>query len=112
MQLLVQIPSLLLYVVGIVFAFVYRQQSRTPSMLALLACAFLLCLSLVMPFISNYLLYARSVNEWSIEKLGHILGGVSIVSSILSALGNGLLLTAIFIDRKPRPDLPLKPSIL
>jgi len=107
MQLLVHAPVLLVYMTGIVLAFVCWRRCPTPSMLALIACVLLLGMSLLQPFVSSYLMHAHREAGWSSQKLATLFSGVNIVTSLVYAVGLALLVTATFIHRKPRdtPDL-------
>ena len=106
MQLLAHTPVLLVYVTGIVLAIVSWRRCPTPSLLALIACVLLSFLSVVQPFITNYVIQSRVQMGWSNEKLGYFFSGFGLFTSLVYAIGLGLLLAAVFVPRKPNKQPP------
>ena len=100
MQLAGQAPVLLVYVIGIVLAFVFWGRHRMPAMLTLIACIVMLLTSIGQTFLWHVLLQMRESMGWPMQKYGNVMSAVALVSSVLRAIGLGLLLAAVFAARK------------
>jgi hypothetical protein len=103
-QLTADSPLLLIYVVGIVLALVYWRRCRRPCAFTFFSCGLLLLTSIGQSAVRLYVFQGRADLDLSPEKLAWILTLIAQVSSCLRALGFGLLLAAIFVDRRPRME--------
>lgn len=103
-NLLTQLPILLVCFVGIVLAIVRWQCHPRVSLLTLIGIGlFLLDLSLnIFLNVGMPLWFAR--RDVSVTQIGTFLAVKSILASLLVALAWGLLLAAIFSGRKPTPE--------
>jgi hypothetical protein len=99
MQLLGQSPVLVVYLVGMILALVFRRRYPGPCLLVLLAIVFLLAVTVTQTFVTQYLIRARADLGWNHEKLGWMLSAFGLTCSIFRALGLGLLLVAVFLGR-------------
>jgi hypothetical protein len=98
-QLLGVAPSLLVYLVGLILALVYRRRYPTPSLLVMIATALLLILGVVHSFVVQYIVYASIENNWTSTRYGWTLFPVGLAANVLHAVGFGLILAAAFVSR-------------
>jgi len=99
-QLLSQTPVLLAYVAGMLAALMFWQRCPGSARLTFIGMALLLAATLVGSFLSMYLLQARDEFGWSIQELGAIMAVITIIANIIRAVAYGLVLAAVFINRK------------
>jgi hypothetical protein len=100
-QLTAQIPTLLVYVTGLIFALVYWRRCPVPSALVFAGTVMLLVVALLQPLLTQYLVQARAELSWPAQTLGWVLSAVTLGSSVLRAVALGLILTAVFFGRGP-----------
>jgi hypothetical protein len=96
-MLLVQLPLILAYVAGIVFALVRLPRDPRPATLVLMGCVVLLMVSLLGPLAQQWAIYNRS--SASIAAIGQILIAMNLVLSVVRAGGFVLLIVAAFVAR-------------
>ena len=102
-SLLVSIPVLLVWLVGIVLALVFWRRCPTAALLAVIAFALLFVVTLMDSYLSmTFLLVYRHERGWSDAQYGTYFAIKSVVASVLRAVAFGLLLPAIFGWRKER----------
>jgi hypothetical protein len=98
--LLSQLPFFIVCFTGIGFGIYNYKKSKIPSLSAIFGCLILILTTLVSPakiFLNQYL-YSDGFDA---KTIGYISLGASIVFSIFFAGGIGLILTAVWKDRKP-----------
>jgi hypothetical protein len=104
-RLAVRVPTLMVYLAGLVLALLNLRRHRTPAVLTLLGTGLLLLVSLTSFWLESFLLWRRSG-----EDLGQslrLLTGLGFAAAILNALGIALILTAVFLGRlRPMPVAP------
>jgi len=99
-QMLVQAPVLLVYLLGLILAFVFWRRCPTPSLLVVAAIGLLLLVTVTQPFVTQYLIQARTEIGWTHEKLGWVFSTLAVTSSCVRAAAVGLLLAAVFLQRR------------
>ncbi|BET68026.1 hypothetical protein ASA1KI_29440 [Opitutales bacterium ASA1] len=107
MQLVAQAPVLLVYLVGIVLAEVLRARAPLASTLALVGSGLLLVISMLQPFVFQYVLRSRLDAGSSSDEITRVLGFFGVIAGFAHAAGLGLLVAAVFAQRCPasqRPD--------
>ncbi|MGA2181705.1 MAG: hypothetical protein ABSH47_01625 [Bryobacteraceae bacterium] len=111
-QLLTQSPILLVYLAGVVLALVNWQRYPSPARFTFVASVVLLVVSVAQSFVFHYLLFERVERGWTTAKVGVLLAGLGLITSLLHAAGLGLLLAGIFAGRKTaiQGDPPPLPS--
>jgi len=100
MQLLLQAPALLACVAGIVVALVFWQRCPRSAMFALTGMALLLVATLAQQFLSFYIITLVRQGHWGMQQIGWLVGVNTIIWSVIRAAAYGLLLTAVFMNRK------------
>lgn len=106
-QMLVQIPILLMYVIGMILALMFWRRCRGPSLLTLLAMMLLLVTKLVQSFLFLYLVRAKEDFGWSYEDFNWILSANGLFGNFISAAAFGLVLIAVFSGRNAtQPSAP------
>jgi hypothetical protein len=99
-QLVVQLPLLLVYLVGLMLALVFWRRHPTPCVLVLISTAILLVASVAQTFLTQYLIHARNERGWEPQQLSWILSALAMAGSILRAIALSLLLSAVFLGRQ------------
>jgi hypothetical protein len=99
-QLISASPLLLVYFVGLILALVFWRRCPTPSLLVVIASVLLLLVTVTNICVYQYLLQSRVELGWTHEKLGWALTIVSLTSSSFRAAGMGLILAAVFLQRR------------
>jgi hypothetical protein len=95
-----QIPIYLVWLVGIILACTTQKRNPKTSLYTLLAIASLIVMNLAGICIGMMPLVLRD-RGYAMFRISMITNGAHALLSILSAGGWGLLLAAIFIERKP-----------
>jgi hypothetical protein len=104
-QLMSASPLLLVYFVGLILALVFWRRCPTPSLLVVIGSVLLSLVTVTYICVYQYLLQSRVELGWTHEKLGWALTITSLSSSCLRAAGVGLLLAAVFLQRRvPQSD--------
>jgi len=93
-------PIMLVYLVGLVLALVFWRRCPVSCVLTLIATLLLLGLIVTSTFVYQYLFHARAEMDWPPERIELMYSVIRFVSSLLHALGIGLLLAAVFAGRK------------
>ncbi len=115
MQWGAQSPALLVYFFGVVVALTYWQSRRMAAALTLCAMILLGMLTLGMPAIWLGLPLWQSEHGWTLKQAGFVSTAINLTSSVVHAVGVGLLLAAAFYRRSspvasgmtnPPPPLP------
>ena len=99
-HLLAQSPVLLVYLIGLILALVFWRRCPTPSLLVLVATVLLLLVTVTHPFVIQYLVQASTEMGWTIEKAAWMSSVVGLTSSCLHAAALGLLVAAVFLQRR------------
>jgi hypothetical protein len=99
-QLAGQSPVLFMYLVGIVLALVFWRRYPRPCAFTLIAMALLLLAAIGQTFVGTYLISRGIGLSWAAGRLGRVLTANVLVGSLVRALAFGLLLAAVFVDRK------------
>jgi hypothetical protein len=101
-QLVTNAPVLIVYLVGIALALVFLRRCPLPAALAAVSLGLFLFTRIAATLFQVYLFHSgRAAMD-----LARIMTGVAVVTSLLHAVGLGLLLTAVFIQRTPAGDSP------
>lgn len=98
-QLLLHLPTIIVYIVGIAIAFVKSKNHPKVSLLSGIGFAILLILSFISILTVIFPLYL-SRQGYSIKDTGYILSAIGVIMTILAAAASGLLLSAVWRDRR------------
>jgi hypothetical protein len=101
-QLAYSVPALLVYLAGLVLAIIFIRKYSVSAMLTLCGSVILLITTIGLTFAQFYLFRSRLEYGWSPARYGQVLGVVSIVATIIRALGLSLWLAAVFVGRKSK----------
>jgi hypothetical protein len=107
-QLVYQLPMLLVYLGGMIFAFQFLNRYRLASLLTLLAIGSLVLVSFSTSAAQSYLIGSQSGSTWSATQIGRTLSIIGIASSLLRAAAFSLLIAAVFVGREPQSPESLK----
>ncbi len=99
-QLAIMAPLLLVYLVGLVLVIVYWRRAPLSAMLALIGLIILVLAMFGSPLIQMFIANASR----PVSSLGQTITLLSFAFSILRAIGMGLLIAAIFTNRRPAID--------
>ena len=100
LSLLVQdIPVMLVLLIGMVLAIVFWSRHPGVSRLTLIALLLFLARQLLGPLVSLWLTLNQRPLGGDARGLGFAMLGIGIVSSVIQAIGYGLLLAAVFAGR-------------
>jgi hypothetical protein len=106
-QLMSASPLLLVYFIGLILALVFWRRCPTPSLLVVIASVLLLLVTVAHICVYQYLLQSSAELGWTHVKLGWVLTIISLASSCFRAAGMGLILAAVFLQRRvPQPVGP------
>jgi len=106
-QLLVQSPVWVAYLAGIILAFVFWKRCPTSSLLLLIAIIVMFLTTVAHTISIQYILHKRLEMDWSAESMSARFYVMGIIGNFIHAAAIGLLITAIFINRKePQPAAP------
>ena len=97
-MLLMQLPLMLAYLVGIVLALARLQRNPRPATFVLIGCLILFATLLISPLVQAWALQNRGVAQ-----AGQILMAFNFVMAVVRAAGFVLLIIAAFVAR-PNPD--------
>lgn len=97
--LFTRLPHLVLLVVGLVFALIRRR--RAPIAMGLIAIG---CGILVFNSIASQITYAILPSYFGASAIGTYFRAISMVVSLISTIGTGLILLGAFADRKVPED--------
>jgi uncharacterized protein YqgC (DUF456 family) len=97
-QLFGQMPTLLVYLGGIVLCAVWSRRAPRAAMLAMIGCGVLLLTSIAVAFVTNYYIMNRG-GPTPAATMGQIMVAVAIVGSVLRAAGFAMVLGAVFVGR-------------
>lgn len=102
-----QIPMLLAMTVGLVLAVIHWRRHPVPCQFLFFGCAVLLLAALLQPA-GNALLMQRD-SQVAMATRNTLMRNVSVVFSVLRAIGFGLVIAAVFVrrDAPPTPPLPM-----
>jgi hypothetical protein len=100
--LIVQIPLILVWLVGIIIAIARWKKHPRISLLSVIAITGLLFLSIAGNYLGMWLPVMLRANNWNISRIGVINTAVGFVRSLLSAILWGLILAAIFSKRNDK----------
>ena len=104
-QLAYSLPQLLVYLAGLILAIVFFRKYSAAALLVLCGSIVLLFTSLGQTFIQFYLFRARLESGGSAAGYAQMLSIVSVIASIMRALGLGLWLAAVFAGRKSKTTI-------
>ena len=99
-----QLPIILVYLVGLALALVWRRRHPRAHLFAILGIAVLLLNLVVMSGVQVWFpryWMAHTHSEWSVNSLGLTIG---VIRSLIAAGGFALLLMAVFIGRPAQPS--------
>jgi hypothetical protein len=96
-----QIPTLIVYFIGIGLGLYNYRKSKMPSIFAIIGCSILLLDSLISPFrvLLNQYLFSGNVTA---DTIAYINLGVNLAFSILFSIGLGFILLAVWKDRQAK----------
>jgi hypothetical protein len=103
-QVAMQLPFLLVCLVGIVLALVFWSRSPIVSAFVLISASLLLLVSIAYLFAFPTVLNASSKESWTPERTTLIVGAISVGYAVVHAAGLGLLLAAAFTGRPPTSE--------
>lgn len=109
-QLLVQSPVLLVYLAGMVLAFVNWHRSPSTGMLVLFGTGLLMFSAVSWPFVFQYVIQTRADSGWDPARVGAIMSGMGFVSSLFRAVGVALVLGGAFVGRRGHTEDSSKPT--
>ena len=98
---LYQIPHLLLYVGGIIFAMTRMKRAKAPALLVIVSLSTMLLTSLFFTVVQAYLVTTIGQNGGGNSIL--MLRGIGVVHSIIRVFALALLIYAVFVGRNPAP---------
>jgi hypothetical protein len=98
-NLLVQLPVILVWLVGVILSLSYWRRHPKVSRFTLIAIAVLFVESLAGTYLSLYLPLTLSERGWNSGRLGILLSTVGFARALVRAVSWGLLLAAIFARR-------------
>jgi len=98
-------PVIVVYLVGLVLAVIFIKKYPVPAILTLLATIILLGNIFGIAFAQEYFIRARLVSGGSMASYSTMMSAVSLIGSIMRALGSALLLAAVFVGRN-RKTIP------
>ena len=93
---LIQLPLLLVWLIGIILAGVYWRRNPAVSLLTIIAIGMLFLESLVATYLNLWLPVTLSQRGWGASQMGTVLALKGLVQSIANAAAWGLLIAAIF----------------
>lgn len=93
-------PVIVVYLVGLVLAVIFIRKYPVPAILTLLATIILLGNIFGIAFAQAYFIRARLGSGGPMASYSTMMSVVSIIGSIMRALGSALLLAAVFAGRK------------
>jgi hypothetical protein len=96
-QLFGQMPTLLVYLGGIVLCAVWSRRAPRAAMLAMIGCGLLLLTTIGQAFATAY--YINNRGGTPVATLGQIMAAVALVASVLRAAGFAMVLGAVFVGR-------------
>ena len=109
-MLLGQIPTLLVYIGGVIFAVLRWQRNPRPAMLTFIGCLLLLSTALLQPLVQTWAFNARSSGGMTTTQVGQILTIVGLGTNLIRAVATGLLIAAAFVHRTETfPEQPAFP---
>ncbi len=92
-------PLLICFFVGICVGIFKYRKSKTPSLFAIIGCSVMLLTTVISPLrilLTQYFV----MNGMNVQSIGYFSLGVNLVFSLLFAVGIGLILAAVWKDRK------------
>src|SRR5712692_918006 len=95
-------PVLVVYLVGMVLAVIFIQKYPVPAILTLLATIILLGNIFGVAFAQAYFMRFRLGVFGPVASYSTIFSVVSVIGSVMRAVGSALLLTAVFVGRKSK----------
>jgi hypothetical protein len=98
-QLVYQLPVLLVYMAGMIFATQFLKRYRVASILTLLATGTLIFAAIGTSAAQAYLIGSQGRTGLSAVQIGQMLSIIGIASSVLRAAAFGLLISAVFVGR-------------
>jgi hypothetical protein len=98
-SLAIQIPHLVALIVGIVLALVTWKRNPTPSLLAVISFGLSLILLILYVGLAN-LPIAMNRYGYSLARVGVVMGIIGIILSFFQAAAWGLIIAAIFSNRR------------
>lgn len=110
-SLLVQLPIILVWIVGLVLALIYRQRHPKVSALAFISILGLFIMLVISTYTSVWLSLGLHSQGISPSQIGITLAVRGIVTSLISTVFWALLIAAIFIGRKPAGNQPASDEI-
>jgi hypothetical protein len=93
-------PVIVVYLVGLVLAVIFIKKYPVTAILTLLAIIILLGNIFGIALAQGYFIRARLESGGSMASYSTMMSAVSIIGSIMRALGSALLLAAVFVGRK------------
>lgn len=103
-QLVVQTPVLGVYVVGLILALIFWRRCPLAGALAAGGLGLLLLVTVGFSLAQIYLLHRTNDSNWSINDHAWRMSVLSLASSLLRAVGLGLLVAAVFVGRARHPN--------
>jgi hypothetical protein len=95
-QFLNQAPLLLVYIGGIVLAAVWARRAPLAAILTLIGLAIMLVATLGFALFQNYVIVNRNNSAMTI---GQMLQWAGLASSVLRAIGLGMVVAGVFVNR-------------
>src|SRR4051794_10979853 len=99
MQLVPRSPTLLVYLVGLVLAFVLWRRFPRPCLLVALAMSLALLVNIVSAFLFVYITTVM-IDGLNHQQVGFMLSANSITATILHGVAIAMLLAAVFVGRR------------
>ena len=99
-QLATSAPVLLVYLAGIVLGVRFLPRYRRPALLTLVAFLLLLLTTMAQTFLQVYLIHSQINLGLPFAQIGWMLSASVLLGNTIRAVALGLLLAAVFVDRK------------
>ena len=99
-QLAGQLPVLMVYVGGMALCAMWWRRARGAAMWALMGLTLMLVATVGSTAMQTYLFASRAGGAGSMQQLSYVLFALGIGSSIVRAIGLGMLVAAVFVGRQ------------
>ena len=99
-QLAYQAPQILVYLVGIVLGLLFVRRFGAAAVLCLIGCGLLIAVAVAAAAAQGMILERRLEEGMPHARISRLLMIVGIISSVLRALGLGMIVSAVFLGRR------------
>ena len=111
-QLLYQLPHVLVALVGMILGLIFWRRSPAACLFALLGCGILFLVGVTWPFLNAWSFSSHMDRGWSAVRYGQVMAVIGGVGTVLSTIGQILVLVAVFVGRRaPAPAAGAPPPV-